>query len=97
MNWGKPMTIEEIRTDLTFYKNSKANWQKAFDAIANGGQSYELRDGDTTRQLTRASLPYIINTLKYIDGKIADLEAELAKAQGKMVRPKRLIFIRGVK
>lgn len=91
------MSITEIRADLTFYKNSKANWQKAFDAIANGGQEYEIRDGDTTRRLTRASLPYIINTLKFINGKIADLEAQLAKAQGQMVRPKRIIFIRGVK
>lgn len=91
------MTIVEIKADLTFYKASKANWQKAFDAIAKGGQSYELRDGDSTRVLTRASLPYIINTLKWIDGKIADLEAELAKAEGKAVRPKRILFIRGVK
>ena len=91
------MTILEIKTDLTFYKNSKANWQKAFDAIAKGGQSYEIRDGDTTRILTRANLPEIRNTLKFIDGKIAELEAELAKAQGKMVRPRRIIFIRGVK
>ncbi len=91
------MTIVEIQTDLTFYKNSKANWQKAFDAIAKGGQSYELRDGDTTRVLTRASLPYIVNTLKWIDSKIADLENELEKAKGLPTRPKRIIFLRGVK
>ena len=90
-------SITEIRTDLTFYKNSKVNWQKAFDAIALGGQSYELRDGDTTRQLTRANLPEIRNTLTWIDGKIADLERELANATGNTQRSNRIIFLRGVK
>lgn len=90
-------TIIEIKADLTFYKNSKVNWQKAFDAIAKGGQSFELRDGDTTRVLTRANLPEIRNTLMWIDGKISDLESELLKAQGNPVRSRRLIFIRGVK
>jgi len=91
------MTILEIKTDLTFYKNSKLEWQKAFNAIATGGQSYEIRDGDTTRTLTRANLPEIRNTLKFIDGKIAELEHALAEAEGKRPRPRRLLFIRGVK
>ena len=91
------MTIVEIRNDLSVYKASKAEYQRAFTAIAQGGQSVEIRDGDTTRVLTRANLPEIRNTLKWIDGKIAELEADLAKALGNPVRPKRLLFIRGVK
>ena len=90
-------SVTEIKQDLAFYKNSKANWQKAFDAVALGGQSYELRDGDTTRVLTRANLPEIRNTLKWIDGKIAELEAQLANATGNPQRSRRIIFIRGVK
>lgn len=88
-------TVSEIRADLTFYRNSKANWQKAFDAIAKGGQSYEMRDGDTTRNLTRASLPEIRKTIMWIDGKIADLEAELEAANGLPNRRSRVAYFRG--
>lgn len=90
-------TIIEIQQDLSFYKASKQTWQAAFDAIAKGGQSYEIRDGDTTRVLTRASLPEIRKTLIWTDSKIADLERELLQAQGKPTRSNRLIFLRGVK
>lgn len=89
--------ISEIQTDLTFYKASKSKWQTAFDAIATGGQSYEMRDGDTTRVLSRANLPEIRKTLLWIDSKIAELEAQLADATGTPRRSRRLMFIRGVK
>lgn len=92
-----PRSITEIKADLTFYKNSKVNWQKALDAVALGGQNYELRDGDTTRHLTRANLPEIRNTIAWLEGKIAQCEAELKEATGLPVRPKRIIFLRGVK
>lgn len=88
-------TVVEIRADLTFYRNSKAEWQKAFNAIANGGQSYEMRDGDTTRVLTRANLPEVRKTLLWVDSKIADLEAELAAAAGQPNRRSRVAYFRG--
>ena len=59
----------EIRADLTFWLNSKTNWQKAMDALAKGGQSFEMRDGDTTRVLTRVDLPKIIKELLHIQVK----------------------------
>lgn len=89
--------VREIRAELTKYQASKENYQNALDAIALGGQSYELRDGDTIRMLTRANLPEIRNTISWLSKKISDLLAELAEAQGVPVRPRRIIFIRGVK
>lgn len=89
-------TIVEIQTDITFYKDSKTNWQKAFDAIAKGGQSYSFRDGDATRELTRANLPEIRKTLVWIDNKLSDLATELAEAQGQKVQSAHVKFFRGV-
>lgn len=88
-------TITEINADITFYKASKANWQSAFDAIAKGGQSYEMRDGDTTRVLTRANLPEIRKTLTWVDSMIAKLESELASAEGSSARKSRVAYFRG--
>ncbi len=88
-------TVTEIQTDLNFYKASKTNWQNAFNAIATGGQSYEMRDGDTTRNLTRANLAEIRKTLTWLDNKIANLMAELASAQGSSPKRSRVANFRG--
>lgn len=88
-------SITEINADLTFFRASKQNWQSAFDAIALGGQSYEMRDGDTTRILSRASLPEIRKNLIWIDSKIAGLEAELEAAQGSAPKRSRVACFRG--
>ena len=88
-------TTTEIRADLTFWLNSKTNWQNAMDALAKGGQSFEMRDGDTTRVLTRVDLPKIIKTIQTAEAKIASLRAELAAATGTGKKPSRVACFRG--
>lgn len=88
--------ITDIQRDLEFYKSSKTGWQRAFDAIAKGGQSYEMRDGDTTRTLTRANLAEIRKTIIWLDSKISELELKLEEMDGSRPKRSRVAYFRGV-
>lgn len=80
----------------TTYEEQLANarerlaiWMEAETRILEGGQSYSLREGDTSRELTRANLKQISENVRYYEMKINRLERVVAG------NTKRVIFARG--
>lgn len=88
-------TISDVRNDIRFYKQAQEEWRKAYIAVAQGGQSYEIRDGDATRVLTRANLNYIETTLQKISTKLSNLNVELEQLLQGNLRPSRIVNLRG--
>ena len=86
-------TREDLEIELARLIKTKNLYLDARDSLATGGTSYTITDGDSTRQLTRASLSSVNKTIDLLERKIATIRQKLASPN---LSPKsRITFVRG--
>lgn len=82
------MTYEE---QLAKAEKKLAMWEEAEERVAISGQKYTLVEGDTRRELTRANLQLIRQSIDFYTRKINRLEKLIANGT-----TGRIMFGRGV-
>lgn len=87
------VTQEELEEELADAITTRALYRTARKTLVTSGTSYTIQDGDSTRQLTRVSLPQIEKEIKILDARINEIQYMLANGLNK---PSRFVMLRGI-
>lgn len=87
-------TREELITERAACVETRSLYYTARNSLATGGTSYLIKDGDSTRQLSRASLPQINDIIEKMTARIDEIDYMLSNET--LSRPRRFMIARGI-